>query len=524
MFQIEIKIPPEKDNFRFVKEKFFSVTGLKEEDLDHFSIQKKSLDSRNKSSIYWVYRINFSTSKLIKNTGKNNITKINQEKLEKSHKVLTKKSVKKRILVTGMGPAGIFCSLFLALNNFDVTLIERGKAVEERVKDVEKFFNKGILDEESNIQFGEGGAGTFSDGKLTARTRYEYYDFIIQELISAGAPEEIAYLYKPHIGTDKLREVVINLRKKILSLDVKVSFGEKLFKPIINKEREVVSAITNKREISCDALVLATGNACRDLYQTLYEEGVYIEPKGFAIGFRVELPQKIINKSQYGRKSYLLPPADFFFSRYFNEIKGSVYTFCMCPGGVVIPASSEKQGLVLNGMSNYRRDGFFGNAGLVISVSPKDWNNTLFGGIILQKEIEMKCYKAGKERYKAPFCTTLDFIERKIRTDNVESSYPRGLVPYPLWEIYEEKYNFFRTAIIDFDKKLKGMLSNKTILIAPETRTSSPIRIKRDENLMSVNTKFLFPCGEGAGYSGGIISSAVDGIKVAEKIINILGR
>lgn len=309
-----------------------------------------------------------------------------------------------------------------------------------------------------------------------------------------------------------------------MKLGVEIAFNEKFIKPVVNKERVVISALTNKREILCDALVLATGNSCRDIYQKLFDEGVFLEPKGFAIGFRIELPQKIINKSQYGRKSYLLPPADFFLSRYFNDIKGSVYTFCMCPGGVVIPASSEKQGLVLNGMSNYKRDGFFGNAGLVISLSPKDWNNTLFGGIILQKELEMKCYKAGNEKYKAPFCTTVDFVERKIKTDRVESSYPRGLVSYPLWEIYEERYDFFRTAIIDFDKKLRGILSDKTILIAPETRTSAPVRIRRDENLMSVNTKFLFPCGEGAGYSGGIISSAVDGVKVAEKIINILGR
>ncbi|MCX7990832.1 MAG: NAD(P)/FAD-dependent oxidoreductase [Proteobacteria bacterium] len=524
MFQIEIKVPPEKDNLEFIKERLRNITGLKKDEITFFSIEKKSLDSRNKSSVHWIYRINFSASKVIRDTEGLNIKKVSDSKADYKPKITISQRKEKKVVVAGMGPAGIFCSLILALNNFEVLLIERGKAVEERVKDVEIFFKKGILNEESNIQFGEGGAGTFSDGKLTARTRYEFYDFIIKELISAGAPEEISYLYKPHIGTDKLRQVVTNLRKRLISLGVKISFNEKLIKPVINKERKVVSALTNERDIPCDALVLATGNASRDLYKGLFDENVLLEPKGFAMGFRIELSQKSIDKNQYGKKSYLLPPADFFLSRYFNEIKGSIYSFCMCPGGTIIPASSEKGGLVLNGMSNYKRDGHYGNAGLVISVSPKDWNNTLFGGIILQKEIEMKCYNAGKGGYRAPFCTTVDFVEKRIRTDNAPSSYPRGLTAYPLWEIYEDKYDFFKTALSDFDKKIKGIISDSTILIAPETRTSSPIRIKRDQNFMSVNTQFLFPCGEGAGYAGGIISSAVDGVKVAEKIIDILGR
>lgn len=526
MFQIEIKIPPGKDQIKFIKDKFFNITGLKEEDLTNFVIIKKSLDSRNKSSINWVYRIRFDSKKAIKDLEKKKITRVELTEEKKSINLIKKsKNNRKKIVVAGMGPAGIFCSLFLALNNFDVILIERGKPVEERIKDVDIFFKSGFLNEDSNIQFGEGGAGTFSDGKLTARTRYEFYDFIIKELISAGAPEEIAYLYKPHIGTDRLRDVVINLRKKLINNGVSISFGEKLIKPIISKkDRVVVSVLTNQREISCDALVVATGNACRDLYEKLYEEGIFLEPKGFAIGFRIELPQKIINHNQYGKKSFLLPPADFFLSRYFNEIKGSVYTFCMCPGGVVIPASSEMGGLVLNGMSNYNRDGFFGNSGLVISISPREWNNTVFGGIILQKEVETMCFRAGNERYSAPFCTTLDFVERKIRTFHINSSYPLGLTPYPLWEIFEKKYDFFKNALLHFNKKFKGIISDEVILMAPETRTSSPVRITRDENFMSINTKFLFPCGEGAGYSGGIISSAVDGVRTAEKIINILGR
>lgn len=521
MYQIEINILPEKDRPDFLKERFLNTIGIKEEDLTYFMVVKKSLDSRKKSKISWIYRINFSTKRPIRNIEKYGIKEIEGRKSSYNINRLT---TGKKVLVVGMGPAGIFCSLFLALSGFDVTIIERGKEVSERILDVDRFFKKGILDEDSNIQFGEGGAGTFSDGKLTARTRYDFYDFIIKELIEAGAPEEIGYLYKPHIGTNILRKVVVNLREKLINLGVSINFKEKFIKPILNKDRQIIKALTDKREIDCDIIVIATGNGARDVYENLYKEGVILEPKGFAYGFRIELRQKIINKNQYGYKAPFLPPADFFMKTYFEEINGSVYTFCMCPGGYVIPASSELGGLCINGMSNYERDGNFGNAGLVISISPKEWNNTIFGGIMLQKELERKCFKAGGGKYKAPFCTVIDFFERKIRTEKIDSSYVRGLTPYPLWEIYEDKYKFFRGALEVFEKKLKGILSPEAILIAPETRTSSPVRIRRDENLMSVNTKFLFPCGEGSGYSGGIISSAADGINVARSIIKLLGR
>ncbi len=520
MYQIEINIPPEKDTPQHVKRTFLSVLQISEKELTYYQIEKKSLDARNKSSIKWIYRINFKTKKPIPTDVLVAIKKIE----EKNKYIPLKIKGRKKTIIVGMGPAGIFCGLFLAIHGYSVTIIERGKGLDERVTDVENFFQHGLLQEDSNIQFGEGGAGTFSDGKLTARTRYEFYDFIINEFIKAGAPQEIAYLNKPHIGTNLLKIILKNLRNKLLELSVNICFQEKFIAPIFDKDRKVIGIKTNKRELSCDYLVLALGNSARDTFEKLYKENIIIEPKGFAIGFRLELPQKIINGNQHGSKAKYLPPAELFLSKYFDKIKGSVYTFCMCPGGFVIPASSEKDQLVLNGMSNYERDGRFGNAGLVVSVSPKEWNNEVFGGIMLQQEIEKKCYVAGGDGYKAPFCTTMDFVERKIRKDKTESSYPRGLTAYPLWELYTDKYMFFKEALIDFEKKFKGIISHEAHIIAPETRTSSAVRIKRDENYMALNTKNLFVCGEGAGYAGGIISSAADGINVARTIIKLSGR
>ncbi len=521
MYQIEISVPPEKDNLNYVRESLLFSLKIKEEELLYYNIEKKSLDARKKSAIRWIYRINFKT----KNPPGPDMLKLLKEIEEtKNNYFPIKIKDKKRIVVVGMGPAGIFCGLFLAIHGLDVTIIEKGKSVEERIVDVEKFFHSGLLDENSNIQFGEGGAGTFSDGKLTARTRYEFHQFIIDELINAGAPDEIAYLNKPHIGTNLLRKILKNLRVRLISLGVNMSFQERFISPILSKDRTLLGIRTDKRELESDYLVLAVGNSARDVFEELARQRIILEPKGFAMGFRMELRQKLINRNQYGDKAKYLPPADFFLSKYFDSIKGSVYTFCMCPGGYVIPASSEKEMLVLNGMSNYERDNIFGNAGLVISLSPKDWNNEPFGGIMLQREVERKCFIAGGGGYQAPFCTTRDFVERKIRTEKAESSYPRGLTAFPLWEIYAHKYIYFKEALKDFDIKLKGVLSDETILLAPETRTSSPIRIRRDENHMVINAKNIFVCGEGAGYAGGIISSAADGVNTARIIINLSGR
>lgn len=514
MYQVEIPIPvTQKQN---IKDLLARKLAISKADFTYFKILKKSLDARNKNRIVWIYRILFDTSVDISKQNLTDVVKVSSSNISTLH--IAPVSNKKKVIVVGMGPGGIFCALSLALSGIRCIIVERGRPIEKRVMDVEQFLKTRLLNEESNIQFGEGGAGTFSDGKLTARTKHPYYQFVIDEFIKAGAPEEIAYLSKPHIGTDRLRRVIINLRKKLQDLGVETRFEERLDDLII--EEGVLKGIkTNKDVINADFVVIATGYSARETLRMLSGRGVVIEPKGFAMGYRLELPQSIINFAMYGKKHNLLPPAEFFFTKYFPEVNLSVYTFCMCPGGMIVPACSSRNHLVLNGMSYYKRDGIFGNAAIVVSYNPNLWHNEKLGGVLLQEKIEKQAFEYGGSSYDAPAATVIDFINKKIvHTQNLNTSFPFNVKPYPIWEFYNDMYLFFREALIEFDRKLKGIVSEEAVLIAPETRTSSPYRITRDENLMSVNVKKLFPCGEGAGYSGGIITSAIDGLKVAEKI------
>lgn len=516
MYIIDLFVPVSKGYN--IKELIAEKLQIKTSDILSFKILKKSLDARNKGDIRWIYRIEFETSAFNSNFKKYGVKYV--DVLTKEEFVIKRCSKNISVIIVGMGPAGIFSALSLALSGVHCTIIERGKSIEERIKDVDSFLKSRIFTEESNIQFGEGGAGTFSDGKLTARTKHPLYHFVINEFINAGAPEEIAYLSKPHIGTDRLRKVIINLRKKLFSLGVKIQFEERL-ESLVIKEGVVKGVITNKGELYSDYVVLALGYSARDTLIKLVNQGLFIEPKGFAMGYRLELPQEVINRAMYGRGSESLPPAEFFHSRHFPDRALSVYTFCMCPGGVVLPANSSPNQLVLNGMSRYKRDGYFGNAAIVVSYNPQLWHNKNLGGILLQQRIEEQAFLSGGANYDAPAVTVTDFVNKKVTKHNLRSSYPFVLKPYPIWEFYSENYDYFRAALIDFGKKMKGLLSEESLLIAPETRTSAPYRITRDENLMSLTIKNLFPCGEGAGYAGGIITSAVDGLKVAEKIKNL---
>ncbi len=515
MYQIDLFVPVNQQVSP--KELLAQKLDIAPAEITHLKVIKKSLDARDKKNIHWIYRISFETGKFNENFKKYNVISVNEDNTEQK---LTFMPVKKRrsVTVIGMGPAGIFCALSLAASGIDCTIVERGSSIEKRVKDVNQFLKDRLLNEESNIQFGEGGAGTFSDGKLTARTKHPYYSFVIDAFIKAGAPEEIGYLSKPHIGTDRLRKVIINLRKRLIELGVKIGFEEKL-ENLIVKDGIVKGVVTNKREIKSDFVVLAIGYSAADTLKSLMREGLYVEPKGFAMGYRLEIPQVLINTSMYGKNSMGLPPAEFFFTKYFPEGGFSVYTFCMCPGGMVVPACSTTGRLVLNGMSKYKRDGVFGNAAIVISYNPKLWHNEITGGLSLQEKFEREAFVAGGGNYDAPCATVMDFVnKRNSFSGRLNSSYPFSLKTYPIWEFYSENYVYFKQALLEFGKKIKGLISNECLLIAPETRTSSPYRITRDENFMSVSLRNLFPCGEGAGYSGGIITSAIDGLKVAEKI------
>lgn len=514
MYQIDIylSIFSKKDIKVVLAEKL----GIDVSQIEDFKIIKKSIDARNKNNIRWLFRVQFKTEGKIKDES---VIKIN----DKASPIINFTPLKcnKSVVIVGMGPAGIFCALSLALSGVRCVVIERGKPIEKRVKDVRHFLQTRELISDSNIQFGEGGAGTFSDGKLTARTKHPYYRFVIDEFIKAGAPEEISYLSKPHIGSDRLRKVIISLRKRLISLGVEIFFEERM-DDILVKDGVLYGILTNKREIPTDFVVIATGYSARDTLRKLAERGVAIEAKGFAMGYRLELPQELINNAMFGKSKNNLPPAEFFFTKYFPHKSLSVYTFCMCPGGMVVPACSSPRELVLNGMSFYKRDGYFGNAAIVVSYNPEMWHNEKLGGLLLQEMVENKAFVAGGGNYDAPAITVTDFIRKKLSTALFHSSYPFRLKAYPLWDFYRERYDYFKEALQDFDKKLKGIVSNESLLIAPETRTSSPYRITRDEHFMSKTIKNLFPCGEGAGYAGGIITSAIDGLKVAEKIKEIL--
>lgn len=517
MYRIDFSVPIEIDEKKIIDYLAYKLD-VKKSSLSKIVIEKKSLDSRNKRNIRWFYRILFECSEKDVEK-KKEVTVVTDKAILPS--IVFDELKGEKVVIVGSGPAGLFAALRLAQSGAKCILIERGKKIEERIKDVNNFLKKGILDEESNIQFGEGGAGTFSDGKLTARTKHPFYNYVINELIEAGAPEEIRYISNPHIGTDRLRTIIVNMRKKLLSLGAEIYFNERFERLILGKDRKAVGVVTSKREILCNHIILAIGYSARDTLENLHDQGVFLEAKGFAMGYRLELSQKKINTMQYGENNLFLPPAEFFLNTHFKEDNLSVYTFCMCPGGVVVPACSKKEFLVLNGMSYYKRNGNFGNAAIVISLHPKVWQNDVFGGVELQKSVESKAFIAGGRSYTAPAVTTIDFISEKVSSSLPESTYPLGIKPYPIWEFYERWKEFFKRALLDFNKKMKGIISDDAILIAPETRTSSPIRIRRDENGMSINTPFLYPCGEGAGYAGGIITSAVDGLKISEKIKHI---
>lgn len=495
------------------------------EEIKSFNIIKESLDARKKNDIKYIYCVEVEHK--------------NEEKLVKALKdkdvrlevptynaeiEFGEKELKSRPVVVGFGPAGIFAALLLAEKGYKPIVIERGEDVDKRTETVNNFWKTGKLNTESNVQFGEGGAGAFSDGKLTTRIKDNRCDYVLKELVKAGAPEEITYIAKPHVGTDLLRGVVKNIREKIKSLGGDVLFSSKL-EDIKIEDSKVKSIMVNGKEIQCENLIVAIGHSSRDTYEMLNKVGVFMEPKAFAIGVRIEHPQEIINKSQYGDmyKHPRLKAAEYRLTYQSEKLKRAVYSFCMCPGGVVVAASSENERLVSNGMSYHARDLENANSALVVTVSPDDFEGTSpLRGMEFQRYYESLAYKLGGENYKAPVQLLGDFMEDKISTKlgSVTPSYTGGYIFEDLRKCLPQYViEALKEAVVDFDRKIKGYGNYDSILTGIETRTSAPVRINRDENLQSVSIEGLYPAGEGAGFAGGIISAAVDGIKVAEKII-----
>jgi uncharacterized protein len=410
--------------------------------------------------------------------------------------------------------------------------LERGKDVDARTKDIERFWSTGQLDVDSNVQFGEGGAGTFSDGKLTTRINDPRIHKVFDVLVEAGSPEEILYVHKPHVGTDKLRIVVKNIRNKIISLGGEVCFGSKVTKLLIEKQRVVGVEVNWETEIISDVVILAVGNSARDTYETLASQEVEIAAKPFAIGVRVEHPQELIDKNQYGKAAGHpeLGAADYQLVYKDKERERTAFSFCMCPGGVVVGATSEAEQVATNGMSYFARDTGVANSALVVSVNPEDFNGDRnpLGGIDFQRKYEKAAFKAGGGDYSAPVQRIDDFLnnrptsELKQKDDlyQLEPSYKPGVKPADLADCLPEfVVKTLQTAMMDFDKRIKGYNLPEGILTGVETRTSAPVRIGRNEDYISVSHEGLYPTGEGAGYAGGIVSAAVDGIRVAEAII-----
>ena len=442
-------------------------------------------------------------------------------------------------VVVGFGPAGMFAALTLAKAGFNPIVYERGADVDTRQAKVNRFFLDGTLDTNSNVQFGEGGAGTFSDGKLTTRLNDELMADIIETFIEAGAPEDIRYLQKPHIGTDKLRMVVKNIREKIIALGGKVFFNAQIT-DIECKNNSVNAVIVNNdQRIETNSLFLAIGHSARDTYEMLINRGIEMESKAFAIGVRIEHPQEFIDKSQYGVdfNNPKLPSADYFLTFNPNNnsefhipnsaLKRGAYTFCMCPGGQVVAAASEAGGIVTNGMSNYKRDSGIANAAVLAAVSPADFVN--FGhdelcGMRFQRYYESLAFELGGKNYQAPVQTVGDFLNsRKGSTQFLTTpTYPIGFKAIDLHECLPNFVtNTLEAALRSFDRKIKGFAGNDVVMTGIETRTSAPCRILRNkEEYQSINIKGLYPIGEGSGYSGGIMSSALDGMKVANRWLN----
>lgn len=495
---------------------------IKKEELISYHIFKESIDARKKDMIYFNYCVDC----LVKN--EENVLQYSSSHYQKTpdfhyHTPSHGKHVlKHRPIVVGFGPAGMLAALLLAQEGYCPIVYERGACVEERVLKVEEFWHKGILDETTNVQFGEGGAGTFSDGKLTTRVKDVRSYKVLEEFVKYGAPEEILYEANPHIGTDRLRSLVKNIREAILAFGGEIHFEHQVNDFQIQNNR--ISALCVHDEwIACEHVILAIGHSARDTFKSLYQSKVNMSAKAFAVGVRIEHEQQFINQQQYGQffNHPRLPVASYRFAHTANNGRG-VYTFCMCPGGVVVPSSSSHGKLVVNGMSEYARDQKYANSAILVQVTPDDFEHHPLAGIHYQEALEAKAYELGGRTWKAPVQKVEDYVLHQKGTldSSINPSYAIGGVACNLHDIFPSYVNqALEEGILAFDRKMKGFSKN-AMLTAVETRSSSPLRINRDkESLEALDIQGFYPCGEGAGYAGGIISAAIDGLRCAEKII-----
>ena len=512
-----------------LQQKIAQAIGVSSEQIQGIKIIKKSLDARHKNRLRFVYSLELSLpveeeKKVLGRASSSlQMQKVTAKPSPSPWRI--KNKPQRRPIIVGTGPAALFAALRLTEAGWPPLLLERGKEVPERVKDVEKFWRSGILDPESNIQFGEGGAGTFSDGKLFTRLNDPRVAAILNIFSHFGAPAEILYLQKPHIGTDRLRRVIMAMRQYLKEQGAEFHFQAKVTGLKIFQGNLQGVVINNQKEVGTPILLLGPGHSARDTYRMLDNAGVAMESKPLAIGLRVEHPQRLIDRIQYGSSAGhpRLPPAEYQLT--YRCSKGrAVYSFCMCPGGAVIAASSELQGLVTNGMSLFRRNSPWANSALVIQVGLEDFGTQgPFAGMEFQRRWEEKAFQLGGGNYHAPAQGLPDFLEGREPSSLRKTSFKPGITPARL----EECLPLFvaeslREALPYFNRKMPGFSSTEAMLLGIETRTSAPLRILRGEDYQSQNVRGLYPIGEGSGYAGGIVSSALDGMKAAEAILKKL--
>jgi hypothetical protein len=519
----QIKISIYEDNSDNLLNKISNKLKIDSKSIDNFKIVKKSIDARDKNNILYVYEVDVDTkleNSILKRNKSNDIIITPNE--EYKFNISGNKRLESRPIIVGSGPAGLFCAYILASIGVKPLIIERGEKVEDRVKTINDFFETNKLNVNSNIQFGEGGAGTFSDGKLNTlvKDKFNRGKKVFEIFIENGAPEEIMYLNKPHIGTDILRNVVVNMRNNIIKMGGEFRYNTRLTDLVIEDNKIKGIVVNDEEKIDCSVLVLAIGHSARDTFYMLHDKNISMKAKNFAVGVRIEHPQEMISKSQYGDKYKLLEPASYKLTYQTSKGRG-VYSFCMCPGGFVVNASSEEGLLVVNGMSNYKRDEINANSAIVVTVSKDDFGSDPMAGIEFQRMLEKKAYELGKGYI--PIQLYGDFVRNRV-SDSLGDVLPNTKGKYnfsDLNELFPEYISeAIKEAIPNFNKKIKGFSREDAILLGVESRTSSPVIIERDDRGIS-SVYGLFPCGEGAGYAGGITTAAIDGVKTAENIMKI---